>query len=341
MLENLYNILVKLLGESKQGGYASDILQYQFNCIKCAEKNGGVDNKFNLEVSFKNCLFSKGGLFHCWKCNNEDDKMKGGILSLIKNYGTPTMYTEYKSELDNLRKIKSYDINAFIDITEDPQISELMLPKSFKAITLENCPNKKAVNYLKSRGITQDIIDKFNIGYTDYSDDDYYWRNKIIVPSYDAFGDLNYYVGRDFSGKAKAKYKNCDADKKQIIYQESLIDWDSPIILVEGVFDSLVFPNTISMLGKCLTKDSHLYNTLKEKANAEIIICLDSDTNIGETKQIYKILDTGKLKNKIKYIRLQQHKDLSEIYEIEGKKGIINTIRKAKSFTKLELIFNE
>lgn len=341
MFENLYKILVDILGESKQGCYSPDIFQYQFNCIKCAEKNGGIDNKFNLEINFKTSLFSRGGVFHCWKCNSEDDKMKGGILSLIKRYGSPSMYNEYKEELNNIRKARLYDINAFIELQNEPQFTELTLPSSFKKIILDKCTNKRAVEYLKSRGITQDIIEKFNIGYTDYTDSEYYWKNKIIIPSYDEFGELNYFVGRDFTGKAKAKYKNCDADKKEIIFQENLIDWDSPILLVEGVFDSIVFPNTISMLGKILTKDSYLYGKLKEKANSDIIICLDSDTNISETKQIFKILNVGRLKNKIKYIRLHKHKDMSEIYETEGKKGVINAIRAAKTFSEIELIFNE
>lgn len=340
MLERLYNILVSLLGESKQGGYSPDTYQYQFNCIKCAEKNGGPDGKYNLEISFKDSLFNRGGLFHCWKCNSEDDKMRGGVLNLLKDYGSRLMYDDYKQELENIRKIKLYDINAFSGITEDISMPSISLPQSFKPMVLDDCPNAKAVNYLKSRNITQDIIDKFHIGYTDMSDNEYYWRNKIIVPSFNLYGEINYFVGRDYSGKAKAKYKNCNADKKTILFQESLIDWDTPIVLVEGVFDALVYPNTISMLGKVLTKDSYTYQEIFNKANAGVIICIDSDTNISETKHIYSLLNNDSLKGNVKYIRLNKYKDLSEAYEAEGKKGVIDILRSAKTFNELELILN-
>ena len=51
-MQRIYNILVSLLGESKQGGFERGCYQYQFNCPWCAEEKGGVDNKYNLEISF-------------------------------------------------------------------------------------------------------------------------------------------------------------------------------------------------------------------------------------------------------------------------------------------------
>ena len=65
MFQRLYDILTILLGESKQGSYSSDISQYQFNCIRCADRNGGPDGKYNLEVNFQEKLFQGGGVFHC------------------------------------------------------------------------------------------------------------------------------------------------------------------------------------------------------------------------------------------------------------------------------------
>ena len=94
------------------------------------------------------------------------------------------------------------------------------------------------------------------------------------------------------------KYKNCDADKKEIVFQESKIDTDADIILVEGAIDCIYGPNTISMLGKTLTKDSELYRFLYQKANGRIIICLDNDTQIEETKKIYNLLNFGRLKDR-------------------------------------------
>ena len=56
---------------------------------------------------------------------------------------------------------------------------------------------------------------------------------------------------------------NCDGDKKKIIFTESNIQWDADIWLCEGIFDSLVHPNVIPLMGKVLLKDSELYTKIK------------------------------------------------------------------------------
>lgn len=336
MFSKIYSILTEILGESKQGYYDNGTFQYQFNCPRCAHENSDIpDGKFNLEVSLLKMKFK------CWKCESEYVGMQGNLGLLVKKYGGSELYREFKDELIGLKEsaLCNFDLNSGITIsTED---ITLKLPSSYRQITDINKAPYKVKNYLIGRNITQDIIDKFNIGYTVWDDDEFYWRNKIIVPSYDKFGELNYFVGRDYSGKAKAKYKNCNKDKKEIIFEESLINWDTPIVLVEGVFDSLVFPNTISMLGKILIKDSVLFKELYKKANSDIIIVLDGDTTIDETKHIYNALNFGRLRNKIYYIDMSKckYKDFSELFEKEGKFGIINAIRKRKQFKEIDLIF--
>lgn len=343
MLKPIYNILVSFLGESKQGYYSEGTEQYQFNCCRCSEENGGEpDGKHNLEI----LLSSKRGLkYHCWKCGDTDN-MRGNLGTLIKKYGGSLLYQQYKDEVNNIKKSRLYDINLFAE-TEGEfnglDDSLIKLPKGCKNIDLSTIKYKKLTDYLKSRSITQDIIDKFNIQYTDYNIDDWTMRCRIIIPSYDSFGDLNFYVGRDFSGKSKTKYKNCDADKKKIIFQESLINWDADVYLVEGAIDVLYGVNFVSLLGKSLTKDSYLYESLLKKCNANIVICLDGDTTIEETKRIYSMLNFGRLKNKIRYIRLGDvdipYKDFGEIYENEGRKGVVKVLKTAKQFNEIDLIF--
>ena len=186
------------------------------------------------------------------------------------------------------------------------------------------------------------MIDRFNLGYTEWDGEDFAFRNRLIIPSYDQFGELNYFIGRDYTGRGKLKYRNCDADKKQFIFQESLIDWDSPIYLCEGAFDAMRFPsNGISMLGKVLTKDTALFQTLYQKANSTITIVLDGDTLEEETKKIYKLLNFGRLAGKIRYINMAEdckYKDMSELYENEGKKGVIKLLRKQKQYNDFDLI---
>ena len=331
----IYNILVSFLGESKQGGYDRGCDQYQFNSPWAMEENGGTpDNKYNLEISFAL------GKYHEWVTN-----YGGNISNLIKRFGTKEQLREYFAVIKDLKDSRYFDLNLFKDTGYAKSIEQefLKLPETFKKIDLRTLRKRKLADYLSKRCITQDIIDFYNIGYTTWDEPKWQMRDRIIVPSYDINGDLNYWVGRDFSGnERKIKYLNCDSDKKEIIFKESKIQWDADIYLVEGIFDSLSYPNAIPLMGKILIKDSVLFSTLKEKANSNIVICLDSDTNLDETKRIYSLLDTGRLKNKIWYIRLGErnipYKDFADIRENEGNVGLIKTFKNKKKFTEIELL---
>lgn len=336
-MERIYNLLVSFLGDSKNE-YDNKIYQYQFNCPCCAAQKGVItDNKYNLEINLKI------GKFHCWACG-ETHNTKGNISKLIKLYGNLFILKEYKKEIDQLRLSKLYDLNAYKDNFTNEEIS-LKLPDTFRKINLSTCNNKKLLKYLNKRKIDQKIINEFNIGFTNFNENDFLLKNRIIIPSYDEIGILNFWVGRDFTeNDKKIKYYNSKADKKEIIFLESKINFDSNVILVEGAIDALYYPNTISLLGKSLKKDSYLYKTLYNKCNAKIIICLDGDTTLNETKNIYNILDIGRLKNKIYYVKLGTkevpYKDFGEIFEKEGKIGIINTLKHKKQFSEIELLLN-
>ena len=335
-LERIYGILSSFLGESKQGGYDNDTTQYQFNCPYCAEEKGGPDGKYNMEVSLEILKF------HCWA-----DDIAGSLSKLVKRFGGRTLLKEYCDVVKSLKASKLYE---FSENSEKTSYREaLRLPKTYRPIVLSKCKDRFLISYLKKRRIDQKIINKFKIGYTTWDEEDKAWANRIIIPSYDQFGALNYFVGRDFlpekpnSTFKRIKYKNCDADKKEIVFQENLIDWDANIYLCEGTIDCLMVPNGLSLLGKTLQKDSATYKSLYEKANANIVICLDSDTKIEETKKIYAILDVGRLKGKIRYIRLGEidvdGKDFSEIFEKYGVKGIAKTLRNEKKFSEIDLLF--
>lgn len=330
-MQRIYNILSGLLGESKQGGYDSSLFQYQFNCPNCAEEKGYVDNKYNLEISLAL------GKYHCWSCG-----VSGNISSLIKSIGGKELCGEYFRIISDIKESKYYNLDLFKDNGDIFGERFLKLPKTYKKIDINGKINKNLKAYLEKRKITQDLIDEYNIGITSWEGEEYAWRNRIIFPSYNSVGDLNYFVGRTYSENDKrVKYRNCDVDKTQIILHEDKIQWDCDIYLVEGAIDCIYFPNTISMMGKFLKEDSELYKKLVQKANANIIICLDGDTEINETKRIYCTLNKGRLSGRIKYIRLGTDelpwKDFGEIYEDCEKEGIIKAMKSAKQFTEIEI----
>jgi DNA primase len=218
----------------------------------------------------------------------------------------------------------------------------LRLPKTFKKIDLQSTRDKQLKSYLEKRKITQDIIDFYNIGVTQWDGEDYTWRNRIIIPSYDSIGDLNYFIGRIYKNNdQRVKYRNCDADKNEIILHEDKIQWDADIYLVEGAIDCIYYPNSIALMGKVLNNKMCLYKKLRDKSNANIVICLDGDTTLSEIKSVYKTLNNGRLYGKIRYIRFGDndipYKDFGELYENEEKNGIIRAMKQQKAFMDFEL----
>ena len=331
-MQRIYNILVSIFGESKQGGYINGTTQYQFNCPYCADEKGGIDNKYNLEISFSL------GKYHCWSCNHS-----GPISRLIKSRGGKELSIEYFSIINDIKETRYFDLNLFKDVEDLSDSGYLKLPKTFKKINLNTCRNKALINFLNSRKINQDINDYYNIGVTTWDEDDWSWRDRVVIPSYNSFGELNYYVGRSFKETDKRnKYKNCDVDKYRIVVHEDKIQWDANIYLVEGIIDCIYYNNCISMLGKTINSESELFMKLYEKANAKIIIVLDGDTTDKEIKRIYKTLNIGRLRGKIRYIKLGTEKlpwkDFGEVYEELGKNGIIKCLKDLNDFSEIELL---
>lgn len=330
MFQRQYNILSSFLGESKQGGYISGVDQYQFCCPSCADNNNGkMDNKFNLEVNFVL------GKFHCWKCD-----IKGNLVFLIKKYGSLELSKEYIKDVKMVLSVELYRLEEYSELAKIVNKEEINLPKTFTLIgNINQLKNKKLKQFLLDRKITQEMVDKYHLGYTQWENEEKLIRSRLIIPSYDKNDNLNFWVGRDFTGYDRQKYLNVKADRKEIIFNEGLIEWDADIVLVEGIIDSLVYPNCIPLMGKQLLQDSLLYNKLISNANAHIYICLDNDTHIDETKRIYSLLNRGRLKNKIRYIRMIDFKDFGEVYEQQGKQGLLNVLSDWKTFDNFDLIF--
>ena len=102
---------------------------------------------------------------------------------------------------------------------------------------------------------------------------------------------------------------NPEAQKEILIFNEKLIDWESPIYLVEGAFDSIFLNNAIPMLGKFMSE--YLYNTLYTKAK-KIIIVLDPDAWV-DAERLYHKLNCGKLMNKVWIIKLEGNNDIADL----------------------------
>ena len=240
--------------------------------------------------------------WHCWVCNSKGRS----ISSLLRKLNVD------KRDLDRLHKI--YGDEPAYSPTEE-YVIKLQLPKEFKQLHFKpsglfNPVYNKAIHYLIQRGITDSEIVKYNIGYCE----DGLYSGRIIIPSYDENGELNYFIARSFYEDEKMKYKNPPVNRDVIVF-ENQINWNEPITLVEGAFDAFsVKRNVIPLLGKFLL--SKLKNKIFEKGVKEITIMLDSDAIEDSTKhsewfmkngiKVKNIIPTGKDAGELGYERVNQ-----------------------------------
>ena len=202
--------------------------------------------------------------WHCWVCDSKGRK----IQTLLK-----------RLHVDSKRIKKVYEIygDDYIvsSTTTDEEKVELRLPSEFKSLLKKpkglNPLYKKVVQYAKDRRISKEDIIKYNIGYCDSG----IYTNRIIIPSYDVDGRLNYFIARSVFTEERFKYKNPPISKNVTIF-ENQINWNKPITLTEGVFDALaVKRNAIPLLGKFIPKT--LMDSIYKRGVKEIKIILDKD----------------------------------------------------------------
>jgi DNA primase len=196
--------------------------------------------------------------WHCWISN------QGGhsLYSLFKKVNADTRY------FSELRDI------VFIPTNKNEVESKVIvsLPKEYQALSSKSKSlfYRHAINFLKRRGINETDIKKYKLGFCDNG----VYQNRIIIPSYDDNGLLNYFVGRSFMGDGM-KYKNPNVSR-DIIPFDWFIAWSYPIVLCEGVFDAIsIRTNAIPMLSKKPPKS--LLRKVFEKKVKTIYIALDDD----------------------------------------------------------------
>ena len=288
-VEVLVELLTDVLGRPNQHYESKG--QISFDCPVCAEEKGldDGDGKGNLEINYSKHVYK------CWACG-ETHGTHGPLGKLFDGYATKQQKKVY-----NL--IKPEELKQ-----EDIRRPKLRLPEGYMTFKDSNprfIPHIEAYKYLQSRGIDDNMIEKYKIGYTVKGDFAY----RIIIPSYNTEGVLNYYVARSWAPK-KMKYKNPAGPKDEIIFNEGLIDWEKDVYLVEGAFDGFFLENSIVMLGKKMSK--LLFENLYNRANGNIVICTDGDA-WSDGLKLYHELNGGRLYNKIKFVKLPKDKDICDL----------------------------
>lgn len=264
----------------------------------------------------KLCINLKSQKCHCWVC----DLSAGSVFSLFK---------KLNFDISLLKDARYHVEETFDDFyaQQKKPIERVRLPQEFIPLcyTQKSVFYEQALSYLRSRNIEDIQILRNKIGYCECGD----YRGRIIFPSFDSKGKLNYFVARWFLDSKNLKYKNPSSEKYSIIFNELYIDFSKPLTICEGVFDSFVCgKNSIPLLG------SSLYDNLIKKcvmnSCPKIFLALDPDTYKFDDYENSKLIRICKQLLQyglnIKFIDIRPHKDAGKMsnneYFLAKKKAI-------------------
>jgi DNA primase len=294
------------------GSYVSSKNEALFTCPFCKH------HKPKLSVN------TESWFWKCWVC----DTKGRSLLSLIWRLEDRAAFAQYKA---------CFPHHVQGAAPEIPEEFVLELPAEYIPICTDKSSfhHKRAMNYVKRRNIS--IIDllRHKIGYCIEGR----YRDRIILPSFDSEGRLNFFTGRTFVNNPW-KYLNPDTPtdyKRTIIFNELNIDWEKPIFLVEGFLDMLkVGSNVIPLFGSTLPEESKLFLNLVMH-NCEVYVCLDAD---ARDKQV-RILDSlNAYRLKCYDLQVYPHKDVGDMPASEFKTHLLQARRASKSSMLREKIRN-
>lgn len=259
------NILKQVLGSSYNVG--EEILFY---CPKCKH------HKKKLSVNVEKDVFK------CWICEYHGRSLR----RIVRSYGDFNCRQEWDA-LDGSVNLKDFRFDLF-ESKEEKYIEEVVsLPREFISLANRNLPwqAQPALKYLKARNITREDRIRWKIGFC-YEGE---YAGRVIIPSFSKTGRCNYFVSRTYR-EDWMKYKNPVASR-DIVFNHLYVDWDSDLIIVEGVFDALVSgPNTVPILGSTLREGSQLFQEIV-RYDTPIYLALDPDAEKKAMRLIKKLLE--------------------------------------------------
>lgn len=288
----------------KKANLTSDNENAEVQCPNKKCKSHGTD-KLKLIVQLDTQQY------HCWVCGEAGV----GVKKLVSKYRR-TFISEVSS---NFR-----DFNKNTNVVEEKEY-HVELPENFVLLAESNNnidPDvKAAINYVKSRQITNRDLWYFKMGTSTSGR----LRRRIIIPSFDEEGELNYYVARTVGNASGMKYINSKVPKKNIIFNEVNIDWKSELTLVEGPFDLIkANENATCLLGCTLKEDQILFKKIV-KNGTPICLALDPDV-LDKSYNIARLLTSYGVS--VRMLDCSNFEDVGAM----SKKDFYDRFRNAKKF---------
>ena len=303
---NMANLSNEELNRIRTSVNIVDVIGSNINLLKKGKNYFGIcpfhdDHTPSMSVSEERQIYT------CFVCG-----ATGNVFSFLRDYENIS-FMEAVNKVANMSGIKIDDrINIVKRYDKEYKIYDLAL--KFYKNNLKSENGKKAKIYLHNRGITDDIINEFDIGVSfndnnlsklliskNYSEkmlvdigisnvkDEVFdiFRNRIMFPIHDPNGNPVAFSARIYNNEVESKYINTKETyifkKGEILfnYHRARIDAKKKksLILCEGQMDAIrIFSsgvkNVVATMGTALTKE-HI--KLIKKLNCKVILNMDSD----------------------------------------------------------------
>lgn len=221
-------------------------------------------------------------LTHCWVCGYSSRTL-GPILRKF-----------YRDALPEFGRIYPRDAKKWCDPSEETgeevHDNTLRLPRDWTPLALADYDDlsvKAALRYLVSRGLRGEDIWRWKVGISDTPQ----FAGKVIFPSHDYSGELNYYIGRSYQHDGFGKYYACKVNTVDIIFNEYWVDWTQRLKICEGPFDAVKCGgNVVPLIGSGFYTNSLLFDRIVTNGTP-VLLALDPDVT-KKTEKYVKLLES-------------------------------------------------
>lgn len=283
-----------------------------------ARQQGCLIKQKGNELMFERCPYCKGGkkpdkytfslnkTTGAFQCKRSSCDAHGNMITIARDFNF-----ELTEDVKRYYNIRNYN-GRFKSFRDAHRITE---------------SKEEAVEYLKSRGISEEVCRKYEI--TVLEDD----KNVLVFPFKDESGELKFVKYRNII--PNGRYKEwCEANCMPILFGMNHCSEGGQLVITEGQLDSLSLTEAgienavsvpIGMNG--FTWIPHCWNWLQQFS--EIVVFGDCENGI------ISLADTIKTRfpKKTRVVRIADylgHKDANDILRAEGKQALIDAVSNAE-----------
>ena len=296
---------------------------YQFNkndAYNFARSVGIQTKQRGNELQFKTCPYCGGG-------NHGKDPY---TFSINTDTGTNNCRRSSCGKNGNMI-ILAQDFNFSLSKDVDEYFFNKTQYKKLKQPTQKIIPKQNAIDYLNNRGISKEIVERYEI--TCLKDND----NVLVFPFFDEKSELQFVKYRNTKfekGVTQGSKEWCESNCKPILFGMKQCEDFTTIVITEGQIDSLTLAecgikNAVSVPtgAKGFTWIPHVWDWWNKFD--ELIVFGDFE------KGNITLLDDlkNRFSGKVKYVKPDNYldcKDANEIMRKYGKQAIINAVSTAK-----------